>query len=132
MLRRGLGSCAALWVLLAGCTETVVRCREGYVADDGMEGRTRCVLRGADAGVDAGSDAGADAMVPMDTCNPAAADPPGDGQDSNCDGVDGVAAESIFVAEGGSDSNTGLTPDQPVRTVTRALAIARGGRVARS
>ncbi|MBK6534050.1 MAG: hypothetical protein IPF99_32110 [Deltaproteobacteria bacterium] len=127
MLRRGLGSCAALWVLLAGCTETVVRCREGYVADDGMEGRTRCVLRGADAGVDAGSDAGADAMVPMDTCNPAAADPPGDGQDSNCDGVDGVAAESIFVAEGGSDSNTGLTPDQPVRTVTRALAIARGG-----
>jgi len=63
----------------------------------------------------------------MDACNPSAADAPGDGQDSNCDGVDGVAAESIFVAEGGSDSNTGLTPEQPVRTVTRALAIARGG-----
>lgn len=131
MLRRGLGSGAVLLVLLGGCTETVVRCRMGYVPDDGMEGRTRCVLAGADSGADAstdaGADAGADATAPMDACNPAAADPPGDGQDTNCDGVDGVASESIFVSEGGSDSNTGLTPDQPVRTVTRGLAIARAG-----
>ncbi len=110
-------------VLLGGCTETVVQCRAGYVPADGMEGRTRCAL--ADAG--AAMDAGGDAVVPMDTCNAAAADPPGDGQDTNCDGVDGVLGDTIFVAMGGADSNAGTAPDQPVRTVSRALDIARAG-----
>ncbi|MDP3220516.1 MAG: DUF1565 domain-containing protein, partial [Deltaproteobacteria bacterium] len=135
MLRRGLVTGAALMVLLGGCTETVVQCREGYVPADGMEGRTRCVLAGAamdagaDAGeaMDAGADAGADAVVPMDTCNAAAADPPGDGQDTNCDGVDGVLGDTIFVAMSGVDTNAGTAPEQPVRTVSRALDIARAG-----
>ncbi len=120
-------------VLLGGCTETVVQCRAGYVPADGMEGRTRCALADAGAAMDAGGDAGAamdaggDAVVPMDTCNAAAADPPGDGQDTNCDGVDGVLGDTIFVAMGGADTNAGTAPDQPVRTVSRALDIARVG-----
>ncbi len=108
-------------VLVGGCTETVVRCREGYLADDGMEGRTRCVL------ADGGSDGGSDAMVRIDACDPAAADLPGDGIDSNCDGVDGVRGDTLFVATSGDDMNSGLTPEQPVRTVSKALSIARAG-----
>ncbi|MCZ7678294.1 MAG: hypothetical protein M5U28_05775 [Sandaracinaceae bacterium] len=45
--------------------------------------------------------------------------------DENCDGIDGDAARAVFVAETGSDADTGLVPASPVRTLTRALAIAR-------
>ncbi|MDB4932756.1 MAG: hypothetical protein JWM10_5240, partial [Myxococcaceae bacterium] len=130
MLRRRLGSGVALLALLGGCTETVVRCQVGFVDGGVVDGQAVCVAADAavapDAAMDGGADAAADAS-PMDACDAAAADPPGDGQDTNCDGVDGVAGDTIFVATGGMDTNTGLTPQQPVLSVTRALAIAGAG-----
>ncbi len=114
-------------VLLAGCTETELRCHEGYRANG-----TLCVS--LDAGMDAGAtpDVGAfdggltDSGPSMDVCNPSASDPPGDGVDGNCDGVDGTRADTIFVSPDGADTNSGLEPAQPVRTVSAALAIAQG------
>ena len=50
------------------------------------------------------------------------ADPPG-GLDDNCDGVAGDASKAIFVAKIGKDTWPG-TPDQPVRTVTKGIALA--------
>jgi hypothetical protein len=131
MLRRRLGAGAVVMVLLGGCTETVVRCREGYVPADGMEGRERCALADAGAALDGGDaakgDADTDASAPMDACDAARPDPPGDGQDTNCDGVDGVLGDTVFVAMSGADTNGGTAPAEPVRTVSRALDIARGG-----
>lgn len=65
-------------------------------------------------------------------------DPAGD--DSNCDGIDGTLERAVFVAGGlvaagagdgedggapvGDDAASGLTPDQPVRTIARGLDIA--------
>jgi hypothetical protein len=57
-------------------------------------------------------------------CADAGADQPDDGfVDSNCDGVDGDAAASIFVATNGLDTNQG-TMTQPMRTIQAALARA--------
>ncbi len=52
--------------------------------------------------------------------------PDSSGIDSNCDGVDGVKATSIFVAtpaNGGSDSNSGAFGD-PVATIAHAITLA--------
>ncbi|MEY3012501.1 MAG: hypothetical protein RIT45_1236 [Pseudomonadota bacterium] len=49
-------------------------------------------------------------------------DEPGGGDD-NCDGVDGIADDAIFVATDGSDSFPG-TRTQPVRTVGKGLELA--------
>jgi hypothetical protein len=71
-------------------------------------------------------------------CEPSAADPPDPlGLDTNCDGVDGTAAASVFVSSSRGDDCTptpgnpdpcpGLDPGtraQPVRTLARALALA--------
>ncbi|HCF58563.1 MAG TPA: hypothetical protein DFS52_11285 [Myxococcales bacterium] len=49
------------------------------------------------------------------------------GEDTNCDGIDGDAASSVFVsANSGNDTNSGILPSEPVRTLERAMAIARG------
>ena len=51
--------------------------------------------------------------------------PDAKGEDSNCDGYDGDLALAVFVdATQGNDTNTGLTPDQPKRTIKEALRIA--------
>lgn len=128
MLQRRTASGLAVVALLGGCTEVEVRCREGY-RRAGEGGEAVCVL--ADAGAvatEAGTlDAGTtDAGPSMDACNPGAADPAGDGVDGNCDGVDGLRADAIFVSTDGADTNTGLDPSQPVRTVSAALAVAQG------
>lgn len=49
-----------------------------------------------------------------------------DGIDTNCDGVDGVLIDSVFVsASDGDDSrNDGLTPDAPLATLQAALQAA--------
>ncbi len=85
----------------------------------------------ADTGTDAGFDAGTDATPPdvaidmgVDSCA-MNADPLDDmGVDTNCDGADGIAEQTIFVAQGGA--GTGLTPDSPVGTI----AAARGVQIA--
>jgi len=50
-------------------------------------------------------------------------DTPGGG-DANCDGVDGMVDQSIFVAKVGTDTNPG-TRDKPVLTLNKALAVAK-------
>ena len=52
------------------------------------------------------------------------------GEDTNCDGVDGTIARSLFVAPNGNDRNNGLTPDAPLATIGRAmrLTVALPGR----
>jgi hypothetical protein len=44
--------------------------------------------------------------------------------DSNCDGVDGVAEQAVYVSESGSDGHAG-TATAPVRSLGRALQLAR-------
>ncbi len=54
-----------------------------------------------------------------------ATDLPDDGfVDENCDGVDGVAAQAVFVSPSGLDTNTG-TMASPVRTIGAALTLAQ-------
>lgn len=53
----------------------------------------------------------------------AADDPDFSFADSNCDGIDGDAANAIFVTLGGSDGNPG-TKEMPLRHVETAISIA--------
>ncbi len=46
--------------------------------------------------------------------------------DSNCDGIDGNAANSIFVSPNGNDSSNGLTAGTPKKTVQNAINNAAG------
>lgn len=46
-------------------------------------------------------------------------------EDANCDGVDGNAANAIFVAPGGNDNNTG-TMAQPLATIQAGMLAAEG------
>ncbi|TDP71877.1 hypothetical protein DFR33_10891 [Bradymonas sediminis] len=48
-----------------------------------------------------------------------------DGTDTNCDGVDGVLADSVFVAATGDDTaNDGFSPDAPLASLSAALQAA--------
>ncbi|MEZ4473902.1 MAG: MopE-related protein [bacterium] len=60
-------------------------------------------------------------------CNPNEPDLPDPTfTDSNCDGVDGVAARAIFVsAEAGDDARGNGDPSNPYRTIARAVDVAR-------
>ncbi|AWV88873.1 hypothetical protein [Bradymonas sediminis] len=53
-----------------------------------------------------------------------------DGLDGNCDGVDGILEDIVFVAPSGDDTaNDGFTPDAPLATLSAALqAAADNGR----
>src|SRR5690554_4222980 len=85
---------------VAICEVDVDGCADGFVdangdADDGCE----CVVT--------------DATDPID------------GEDTNCDGVDGVMADSVFVAAAsGDDTNDGLTPEAPLATLAAGLQAA--------
>lgn len=58
-------------------------------------------------------------------CEVTDATDPIDGEDSNCDGVDGVLADSIFVsATTGDDTNDGQTPEAPLATIEAGLQAA--------
>ncbi|MEZ4394607.1 MAG: hypothetical protein R3A48_26335 [Polyangiales bacterium] len=107
----------ALAALLPSCTETYERCADGAVAVSTSP--LRCAR---DASLDVSADATAD--VPVDAC--VADDEPGDGVDSNCDGVDGVRGAQLYVSgETGDDAaGNGFSPDRPLRTLGAALRIA--------
>jgi len=49
--------------------------------------------------------------------------PDNNGTDSNCDGVDGNAATSLFVSPAGLDSDSG-TKDAPFRSIGHAISVA--------
>jgi hypothetical protein len=61
------------------------------------------------------------------TVHPGAADSPDVPRmrDTNCDGIDGDAARSIFVSPAGDDANAG-TRARPKRTITAAIPAASG------
>jgi hypothetical protein len=125
-------------VLVAGCgvAPAPLVCPAGTTPRAGT-----CALDGADGGlvepVDASplapSDTGAapelDASVPLDA--PPACEPDGEVDepderhlDTDCDGIDGNIEAAVFVSPMGSDE-AGGEMDAPVRSVVRALAIAR-------
>ena len=69
-----------------------------------------------------------DAMTVDSGSNCEATDlPDPDGIDANCDGIDGEISNAVFVAPTGVSGNTGMM-DAPVRTLSRALEIARANR----
>src|SRR5258706_3134794 len=45
------------------------------------------------------------------------------GEDSNCDGIDGIVDQAIFVSPLGMDTNPG-TREQPLKTIHAGLAMA--------
>src|SRR5690554_4979694 len=49
-----------------------------------------------------------------------------DGEDTNCDGVDGILAETVFVSLAGDDANDGLAPETAVKTIAKGLEVASG------
>ena len=87
------------------------------------EAREKCEREGrCDAPPDGGRPDGGPNCPPNDL-----PDPPDDGfEDTNCDGVDGVAAAGLFVdPENGNDANMG-TLASPVQTITQAVALLQG------
>jgi len=66
-----------------------------------------------------------DARMPADACVPSSDNdlPDSNGTDENCDGIDGDASQSIFVATDGSPSGTG-TIDDPVSTISQGVLLA--------
>ncbi|HMA94966.1 MAG TPA: hypothetical protein VKP30_19880, partial [Polyangiaceae bacterium] len=50
--------------------------------------------------------------------------PDPNGEDSNCDGIDGTVTRSVFVSPDGLDSAVG-TLDDPVRTIGKAVTLAQ-------
>jgi Thrombospondin type 3 repeat len=91
-------------------------------------------LWGASAGVASVPDWDHDGYVPPADCqpldpavHPGAVDVPDlSFEDTNCDGIDGTVANSIFVAPNGSDNGTG-TSASPFRTVQTAIDKATPG-----
>ena len=124
MLTRSLNlpffAAATLTLTAFGCGDDDSECPAGTMAvEDG------CV-EVADGGprLDAQTPDMPDAARP--DCEPTSDTDPLDpeGLDENCDGVDGVAIDLIFVsALGGNDSNSG-TPTNPLKTIERAVELA--------
>lgn len=119
--------------LLAGCPTAPLVCAAGQHPEGGA-----CVADGSD---DAGADASRDSSVTVDGANdayvPSDTGPPDtcvvsttpdvpdvDGHDTNCDGVDGDAATSVFVSTShGSASGAGTRAD-PTDTIANGIALA--------
>ena len=76
-------------------------------------------------------DADQDGVSPPSDCNdndstvfPGAADPlDATAKDSNCDGADGIVADTVFVSTAGSDANT-CTLAAPCQTIPRGITAA--------
>lgn len=47
-----------------------------------------------------------------------------DGIDANCDGLDGIKTDLVFVATDGDDENDGTSPQAPLATLPKALEVA--------
>jgi hypothetical protein len=111
-------------------------------ASSGALGGSAANSGGSDAGAsgagagDAGAGSGGVLLQTAevnDGCTAAdgADEPDPEGEDSNCDGADGVVGVDVYASsEHGADTNEG-TPAKPVATLERALALAQGrnGRV---
>jgi hypothetical protein len=67
---------------------------------------------------------GGPSAAPICTPRGGVDEPDEEGLDTDCDGVDGVASGSIFASPEGDDKAQG-THEAPVRTVARAVALAR-------
>jgi hypothetical protein len=84
--------------------------------------------QGTDVDVDGDGHAGAADCAPYNPAvSPSATDVP-DLQftDTNCDGIDGDAAEAVFVSPSGSDAAVG-SPHQPFATMQKAVNVAKDG-----
>ncbi len=118
---------------LAGCPAPLVVCAAGQHPESGACVPDSASDGGADAARDSAVaiDSASDAFVPVDTgprdtCVPSGTldVPDVDGHDTNCDGVDGDAATSIFVSETrGSTTGMGTRAD-PVDTIATGIARA--------
>ncbi|WP_263436598.1 hypothetical protein [Stigmatella hybrida] len=100
-----------------GAVLTTVGCFDFDKAQQDCEGEGRCFPGGTDAGP---PDAGYDCTPTRDT------DEPDDTfEDSNCDGVDGLAAAGLFVdPASGTEGATG-TKEAPLKTLSEALQRLR-------
>ncbi len=67
-----------------------------------------------------------DDRVPGCESGPASPNDPIDSEfkDENCDGIDGVAAQCVFVSASGTDSPSAGTRAAPVRTIAHAISLA--------
>jgi hypothetical protein len=83
-----------------GCDVDPTQCAQGYVNLDGDSSNgCECEITDADD-------------VP-------------NGQDTNCDGVDGIIDNAVFVSTGGDDDgNDGLSPDAPLASIGAGLQAA--------
>jgi hypothetical protein len=84
---------------------------------------TRESNSGGSNALSAGGDVTAGGATAACTATSAVDAPDNDGVDSNCDGVDGNAATSLFVSPTGLDSDSG-TRTAPFRSVAHAISIA--------
>ncbi|MBZ4330664.1 hypothetical protein [Corallococcus sp. AS-1-12] len=98
-------------------------CSDFDAAYENCQGEGRCGPQASgDAGTDGGPDAGYD-CEPVPNSGPDL--PDDEGKDTDCDGVDGVAAAGFFVdPERGDNANDG-SHLAPVRTLARALELIR-------
>jgi len=109
-------ACAA-FLLLSACGDDDAPTLDGGVRDSGLRDATIDAPQ-SDAQVDA------NAEVDANVCVMGAADPlDSDGFDGNCDGVDGMLADQVYVAAD-SVGGTGLTPDAPVASLSAGLVVA--------
>ena len=105
----------------------------GETCDDGNTSNgdgcsATCQDETADGDGDGFTVAGGDCNDADAAINPGAVDEPDAGFiDSNCDGIDGDEDRAVFVSATGSDSAAG-TKASPVRTITRGLTLAGGGK----
>jgi hypothetical protein len=121
---RSLSPALLAVVFTVACTDIETRCRQGFRfnADN-----TACVPIAADAGADvmdaaapdgatdSGVEGGADVRdVPVDTC--LSTDPPGDGIDQDCDGIDGTRGHVLFVSARRATSRAPILPIRHARS----------------
>ncbi|MEE2786733.1 MAG: putative metal-binding motif-containing protein [Myxococcota bacterium] len=116
---------------ITGCAEfrcTVTGCLEGWHNVDGDDTNGceyACVPDGDTEACD-GRDNDCDGSIDEGFADQPDA-PDRDGIDSNCDGIDGRIDGSIFVSlDGDDDANSGLTPDEPVRSLETAFDLLFG------
>lgn len=110
---------------LIACADATHRIRESHEQDNCLASTRTASLQCAPGDTDCdGSLPPADCNNNDPTINPGAVDLPDLGfVDSNCDGIDGDAANAVFVSVLGDDSAAG-SEAQPLRTLAKALSVA--------
>ncbi|HYX91048.1 MAG TPA: hypothetical protein VE782_05770, partial [Myxococcaceae bacterium] len=116
--------CTPIDAVDAGCTPRTCGELECGARDDGCGGQLLCACD-VDAGFGCGA-GGVPGQCAQCTVPDAGDEPDDQFLDTNCDGIDGNGAESIFVARNGSGTNG--TRDAPVGTLRDALKLVQGSR----